>query len=269
MAVARDKFWMFGVRPHQDDKHIGHNNEGRRFLESRITPAEAALMLDIPNMLMINCQGIPPAFSHDAHGYAESFITMNKVMWSAVGSGAYRAGNEDKFICLLAEQYPNIVGAFMDDFFTDSKSPEEAEALLKEIRAGLTHACRPLELYTVIYTHEVDAVDPKLMNYIDGISLWTWDSNNLLYLEENFKKLELKFPNHKKLLGIYMFDFSKDMPVPNDLMEHQCNLGLQWMQEGRLDGMIFEANSVMGIGLTSELWLRDWIKKVKYTQVPD
>ena len=269
MAVARDKFWMFGVRPHQDDRYIGFYREGRRFLESRITPAEAALMLDIPNMLMINCEGTPPAFSHDAHGYAESFITMKKVMWSAVGSGGLRVGNEDKFICLLAEQYPNVVGAFMDDFFMDSKSPDEAEALLKEIRAGLSKACRPMELYTVMYSREIDTVDPRLMEYIDGISLWTSDSNQLAHLEENFNALEKKFPKHKKLLGIYMFDFSKGMPITNELMEHQCELGLQLLKEGRLDGMIFEANSVMGIGLTSELWLRDWIKKVKYTQVPD
>ena len=269
MAVARDKFWMFGVRPHQDDIHLGKNAEGRRFMESRITPAEAALMLDVPNMLMINCQGTPPAFSHDAHGYAESFITMKKVMWSAVGSGAYRAGNEDEFICLLAEQYPNIVGAFMDDFFTDSKTPDEAEALLIEIRAGLSKACRPMELYTVMYSHEIDAIDVRLMDYIDGISLWTWDSSNLVHLEENFNTLEKKFPKQKKLLGIYMYDFSKGMPVPNELMEHQCELGLQLMMEGRLDGMIFEANSVMGVGLTSELWLREWIKKAKYTEVPN
>jgi hypothetical protein len=33
--------------------------------------------------------------------------------------------------------------------------------------------------------------------------------------------------------------------------------------------MIFEDNAVMGIGLPSELWLRDWIKKVKNTPIPD
>lgn len=31
----------------------------------------------------------------------------------------------------------------------------------------------------------------------------------------------------------------------------------------------FVANSVMGVGLPSEYWLREWIEKVKYTQNPE
>jgi hypothetical protein len=41
------------------------------------------------------------------------------------------------------------------------------------------------------------------------------------------------------------------------------------LREGKLDGMIFEANSVMGVGLSSERWLRNWIENVKYTEIPD
>ena len=41
------------------------------------------------------------------------------------------------------------------------------------------------------------------------------------------------------------------------------------MKEGVLDGMIFECNAEMGLGMQSELWLRDWIKKNKYTEIPD
>ena len=51
MAIARDKFWLFGVRPHQDDIWFGSRhkpNAGRKFSYSRITPAEGAFMLDIP-----------------------------------------------------------------------------------------------------------------------------------------------------------------------------------------------------------------------------
>ena len=70
-------------------------------------------------------------------------------------------------------------------------------------------------------------------------------------------------------MGIYMFDFPTGMPVPLELMEHQCELGLKLIREGRLDGMILEANSVMGVGLPSELWLRKWLDKVKMTEVPD
>jgi len=271
MPYARDKFWIFGVRPHQDDIYLGING-GNRFNRSRITPAEAALMLDVPNMIMVNCDGIPVPFSEDAYGYAESYCTMNKVLWGATGSGGFRIGNEENFICALAEQYPNIGGAFMDDFFGKFKGRpngmEQAEELLKEIRSGLDKACRPMELYVVWYTYEFSDVPNHLLDYIDGLTLWTWRSEELTQLEERFEKIEKLFPNKKKLLGVYMYDFSKRTEIPNELMEHQCELGLKWLKEGRLDGMIFEANSVMGVGLTSEKWLREWVKKVKYTELP-
>ncbi len=273
MAIARDRFWIFGVRAHQDDIWLGKNTADRNYCRSRITPTEAAHMLDVPNMIMVNCDGIPVPFSDDAYGYAESFCKMNKVLWGVTGSGGFRVGNEEQFICKLAERYPNISGAFMDDFFGkfigQPDADKKTEALLKEIRNGLDKASRRMELYAVWYTHEVDAVAPNLIDYIDGLSLWTWRCEDLPQLEERFEAIEKNFPKQKKLLGIYMYDFTSGMPVPLELMEHQCELGLKLMQEGRLDGMIFETNSVMGVGLPSEKWLRKWLETAKYTEVPD
>ena len=273
MALARDKFWLFGVRPHQDDIWLGHQEKPPYNKWSRITPAEGAFMLDVPNMMLINCDGIPVPFSVDAYGYAESFCRLNKVFWSVTGSGGFRAGNEEAFLCDLAEKYPNVCGAFMDDFFMKFRgypdADDRAEALLKEIRTGLDKACRPMELCVVWYAHEMTEVNPRLLRYIDTISLWTADYHELPLLEERFETIEKHFPNQKKLLGIYMYSFKCGEPIPNDMMELQCELGLKLMKEGRLDGMIFEANSVMGVGLPSEYWLRNWIDRRKNTVVPD
>jgi len=275
MAIARDKFWMFGVRDHQDDCLLGKQRVDRDRVWSRITPAEGAFILDTPNMLMINCDGIPTPFSQDAYGYAESFKRLDKVMWGVTGSGGFRVGNEEQFICKLAEKYPNIGGAFMDDVFGKfTKLPEDERvgkcaAMLREIREGLDKACRPMELYTVWYTHEMWAAVPEIFDMIDGISQWTWKYQDLPKLEENFLELEKTFPKHKKFLGIYMYDFTEGISVPLDRREYQCEFGLKLLKEGRLDGMIFEANSVMGVGLPSEKWLTEWIDKVKNTVVPD
>ena len=273
MALAKDKFWIFGVRPHQDDVHLYSKKRDFPRYRSRITPAEAALILDTPNVMMINCEGEPAPFSEEAYGYAESFCRMKRVLWGATGSGGFRIGNEEAFICKLAKTYPNISGAFMDDFASRfGKMPQEERkdaqlALLRDIRAGLDKACRPMELYVTWYWHDEPDVD--VMSYIDGITLWTWHSEELTLLEERFNAIEGKFPNHKKLLGIYMYDFPGRHSVALDLMEHQCNIALRLLKEGRLDGMIFETNSVMGVGLPSELWLRDWVDRVKDTEVPD
>ena len=47
MAIMRDKLWIFGARAHQDDIYLFNNPETTKTIPtSRITPAEAALMLD-------------------------------------------------------------------------------------------------------------------------------------------------------------------------------------------------------------------------------
>ena len=116
LAFARDKFWMFGVRPHQDDIWLkpADNRSVPYRQRSRITPAEGAMLLDAQNMLMVNCDGEPAPFSEEALGYAESFARMKRVLWGGTGSGGFRIGNEEAFICKLAEKYPNIAGEFLD-----------------------------------------------------------------------------------------------------------------------------------------------------------
>ncbi len=271
---ARDKFWIFGVRPGQDDTLIGRCVKPHPRFGSKVTPAEAAFYLNVPNMIMVNCDGIPAPFSRQAEDYAFTFTPMKKVLWSSTGSGGYRAGNEEEFIVSLAQRHSNICGAFMDDFFGKfAKLPEpdrteRTRELLKTVRAGLDKASRPLELYVVWYTHETGAVDQSLFQMIDGITLWTWDSRELPQLEERYAKIEKVFPDKKKMLGIYLFDFKNGCPVPKEMMELQCALGLKLMKEGRLDGMIFEANSVMGVGFPNDEWTRQWIQRFGDTVVP-
>ena len=273
MATARDRFWFFGVRPHQDDKDLGRNMDTTQlnYRSSRITPAEGAMMLDIPNMMMINCDGVPAPYSKDAIGYAESFYRMKQVMWSGTGSSGFRAGNEEAFICSLAEKYPNVMGEYLDDLtmrFRDlPDGPERAVAFLKQIREELDKACRPIKLHLGWYWHEDPY--PGMLDYVDYLSFWTWRSEQLPMLKERFEAIEPKFKGKKILLGIYMYDFHSRHPVPLDLMEYQCNYALELLKEGRIDGIIFEANSVMGVGLPSEMWLREWIDRVKNTVVPD
>ncbi|MBO5269713.1 MAG: hypothetical protein J6B77_02935 [Clostridia bacterium] len=273
MAFAKDKFWMFGVRPHQDDiwlKPAAGPKPSYRY-RSRITPAEGAMMLRTPNMLMINCEGEPVPYSEDAYGYAESFCRMKKVVWGGTGSGGFRIGNEEKFICHLAEKYPNIAGEYLDDFSSAFRDcPDKAErsvALLREIRAGLDKVPRPMELFVTWYWHEDPY--PGMEQYVDVFTFWTWKSDEIPLLPERFLRAEPKYKGKKILLGIYMYDFSARKPVSVEHMELQCSYALELMKEGRIDGMIFETNSVMGIGLESELWLRDWVERVKDTVVPD
>ena len=273
MAYVRDKFWIFGVRAHQDDiwlKPPPGIKVPYKF-RSRITPSEAAFMLHARNVLMINCEGEPAPYGEDAYGYMESFCRMNKVLWGGTGSDGFRAGNEEEFICDLCEKYPNIAGEYLDDFAGRyRKYPDKVEramAFLKEIRSKLDKAPKPMELYTTWYWDEEPF--PGMEEYIDAFVFFCHHIDEINALKDNFEKIEKLYPNKKKLLGIYMYSFHDRRPTPVELMEKQCNLALELLREGRLDGLIFEANSVMGVGLESEMWLRDWVEKVQDIEVPD
>ena len=45
-------------------------------------------------------------------------------------------------------------------------------------------------------------------------------------------------------------------------MQHQCELGLRWLKEKRIEGIIFLGNSVMDLGYEAVDWTRDWIERV-------
>lgn len=274
MATVRDKLWMFGVRAHDDDNFLGKRKDfGYEGVIkwSRITPAEGAFMLDIPNVLMVNSDGVPAPYSDDAYGYMESFCRMDRVLWSSIGSGGFRAGNEEAFIVELANRYPNVCGTMLDDFFLrypDTKEGKAAmKAELKEMRRKLSVAPRPMEIWVTLYTHQFATLDPECLEDVDGISLWTWEHDELAQLEENFYILEEKLPKQKKLLGVYLYDYPSGHVLTDEEMEHQCGFGLKMLQEGRIDGILFCDNCVMGVRLESEFWLRDWINKVKNIQL--
>ena len=202
---------------------------------------------------------------------------MKNVQWSCSGSEGFRSGNEEEFVCRLAEQYPNVTGAYLDDFFCDlvmrgeatrEAREEYARSRLAEISGKLEKAIRPLDLHLVYYTRDFD-LDPSVFDKVTMLSLWTWHSEQLVNLERSFLQMEKNFPKKKKMIGVYMFDFEAGHPISPERMEHQCDFSLRMLKEGRIDGVIFEANSTMGMRMESELWLRRWIENHKNTPVPD
>ena len=50
--------------------------------------------------------------------------------------------------------------------------------------------------------------------------------------------------------------------MPVDVIGPQCELGLRWLREGRIEGMIFLASCIGDLDLEAVEWSRDWITKV-------
>jgi len=91
------------------------------------------------------------------------------------------------------------------------------------------------------------------------LTLWTWHAAHLAELENSFAHLEALMPAKRKVLGCYMWDYGTKKPMPLELMQHQCRLGLEWLRAGRIEGMIFLASCICDLGLETVEWTRQWI----------
>lgn len=90
----------------------------------------------------------------------------------------------------------------------------------------------------------------------------TWNFEELKDLQANFEKLKTMVPDQRILLGCYMWGFGTGKPIPIELLRHQSELGLQWLKQGRIEGMIFLATNVCDLDLEAVEWPRQWIAQV-------
>jgi hypothetical protein len=285
-STVRDHLWIFTVFAGGDNDSL---EAGGYRGGSRMTPAEGAFWLNVPNLLIIRSSDKPPLPSTEKgraktsfEQWAISFQPLDRVVWSIVGSGGKgRLGELDPVI-QLARDFPNISGIYLDDFIVDFKKrsdgrlvgrPALSPSELKAAREKMKSLGRPLDIWITLYRSELLphdphylGCDPPLASFIDlfdVLTLWTWNSDELPKLEESLAALESIAPKTaRKALGLYTWDFTKKKPVPLELMRYQCELGLKWLKAGRIHEMIFLANTTLDVGLPSAEFARQWIAKV-------
>jgi hypothetical protein len=135
-------------------------------------------------------------------------------------------------------------------------------AKLSELRDQLTVGGRRLCLWAVLYEHQLERPLGPYLELLDRVSFWTWDSEKLQGLEDNLGRLEQVAPRCGRVLGCYLWDYGKKRPMPLDLMQHQCGQGLDWLRQGRIEGMIFLASCLCDFELEAVEWARHWIAQV-------
>ena len=246
-----------------------HNNEYGLQGLSRMTPAEGAFYLDVPNIIMVAyrsdkepCKMLPtPPYDP----YLISFRPLKRVVWSIVGAGGVASKGDLDMILQLARKYPNIVGVQMDDFFRDTLdgcrigtlTPKELDYVQGQLKA----AGQRLDLWVTVYQHDLRHDLSDYLSKVDVVTFWTWKAKDLEYLEEGFEKAEQAAPKARKVLGCYMWDYGEQKPIPISLMQKQCQLGLEWLRKGRIEGMIFLASCICDLNLEAVDWTRNWIQE--------
>ena len=97
---------------------------------------------------------------------------------------------------------------------------------------------------------------------LDKVNFWTWKPENLGQLERNFARVEKLAPQAGKVLGCYIRDYDAKRPLPLVPMQQQCELGLTWLKQKRIEGIVFLATCPCDLDLESVEWTRDWIGRV-------
>jgi hypothetical protein len=262
--TVRDRFWLFA--------HVAGVNINQYDLPgvSRMTPAEGAFYLGVPNIIMVAYQDpkepckMLPTRPYDP--YLISFRPLKQVVWSMVGAGGVVSKADLTMICQLAAKYPNLVGVFMDDFFRYTLDGSRIGALtpkeLEYVQSQLKASGRKLDLWVTYYRHDLHFDLTDWLQQIDILTFWTWEAKDLDSLEDDFAQAEKAAPKTRKLLGCYMWDFGGHKPMPMALMQRQCQLGLEWLRKGRIEGMIFLNNYICDLNLETVEWVRSWIQEV-------
>jgi hypothetical protein len=262
--TVRDRLWIWG-RP------AGMYNQShfrKTELRSTIEPVEGAQQMGIPNVIFILADQIKPPYD----SYYRPFEKLDRVYWSLVAASGVTSAPVREATFALAENHKNLAGFILDDFFheptvgsaSDSGPAEPFRASLTPAQLRTLHE-RPVRggkvpLMAVIYTGQVKPGARAHLAEVDQVSLWTWRPAELANLETNFAALERLVPGKPIFLGCYMFNFSKNEPLPVSLMQKQVEQGYQWLKAGRIAGIIFLSTATVDVGLEAVDWTREWIR---------
>ena len=264
-GTVGDRFWIFTCAANSDFPSMGRR--------SVMTPAEGAFYLGVPNIIVVQSSTREAPYGRLEPPLAQYTVAMRpltRVVWSIVGSGGFTSPEETKEVLELAKTTPNFAGIMLDDFFTNRKEGKRAKLTVEEladIRRQLLETNGKLAIFATLYSSQFDLPIRDYLELIDVITLWTGKPADLVNLESNLRRAERVAPGKKKMLGCYVVDYGQKKGIPVTLMKLQCETGLRWLREGRIEGMIFLGNTTMDLDLDSVEWTRDWIQKVGDTRL--
>jgi hypothetical protein len=258
----RDRLWMWG---HDSGVYDGPGGVYNIPLSAPISMVDGIRSMGIPNVCAIR-GGTPDA------EYRTQFAGVKRVAW-ALSMGSHDSYVELKdYVFGLRETMPNLTGYYLDDFFHGTAAPESEQAApagpapaslsleqMRQLYAETVAYRRRLDLAIVLYTRQLSASIQPVMPYVDVVSLWIWDGNDIQQIAANFARYRALVPDKRTLLGIYMWDFGGKQALSVEFMARQLDHGLGLFREGQIEGLIFHCTPLCNKGLAAVDYARAWI----------
>jgi len=259
-GTVRDRMWIFTCAANSDFPAIGRR--------SVMTPAEGAFFFGVPNIIMVQSSTKEAPYGRFEPPFAQYTVALRplkRVVWSVVGSGGFNSPSETEEVLALPKTTPNFAGVMLDDFFTgkaDGKRAQLTVEELKAIRQRLKQSNPKFDIMATLYVKHLELPLQDYLEMIDVLTLWNGNPADLVNLDTHMANVEKLAPKARKMLGCYVVNYKDKTGLPVDLMRHQCETGLRWLRQGRIEGIIFLGNTTMDMGFESVEWTRQWIAKV-------
>ena len=167
---------------------------------------------------------------------------------------------EAENVSRLSTKYPNITGAIHDDMKGLVEREHCAPEQYAEIYAALKNHNPRLNLWAVVYTHELNPADwAGFEPFMDVINLWVWRAKDLPKLDEGVERCREMFPDKPLIMGCYLRDYTAAAPVPMELLKLQWEKLLRHLQEGTVAGYSILGAVLIDGQQEQAAWVRDFI----------
>lgn len=249
----RSRFWMWGhharaFRGTPTSKFLGGDH---------IDMPGACAAMGIPNVCVIRFQALPKKPFGD---YCETLSGLDGFGWS-VGDNdrGYTFAQKVEDAIDLCNMYPKLNSIWLDDWL-NSASIRRPVSELVALKARLAKTFRKPKLSVVFYSTEFD-LDPKpVFDVCDQISFWVWEAKDIPQMEARFRRCrELAGPEKPILLGLYMWNFAQESPMPPELMRRQLDFAGRMMKSGEVSGLIFHCTPLVDCDLEAVRMAKAWI----------
>lgn len=146
--------------------------------------------------------------------------------------------SEGENVARLAKRFPNVTGVYCDDLMGLMKRYKYGPKEFGTIRSAIRGLNPALDLWTVVYTHELEQADfwDGMRPHIDVVTLWIWESKNIGQMHDYVDQCCERFPDKPIVMGVYLRDYTKRAPVPVESVQGQMEGIADLIGQGKLAG---------------------------------
>jgi len=168
--------------------------------------------------------------------------------------------SEAENLSRLSRDFPNVAGAIIDDFGGLIKNRGYSPQRLAQIHSALKRDNDNLNLWTVVYAHELD---PQFwapyLPHLDVANLWVWKAEDLPHLDEYLDGCAGIFLGKPIILGCYLRDYPTLSPVPLELLRFEFERIAAYLEQGRIAGFSILAACLIDQHPEQAAWVRDFL----------